>query len=982
MDLATSLTKKRRNNSDVLNNSHLGFSETFSQHINTSNNNKNMINEKLNPVDSSGNSKQQQQNYKLTSLPFHQFHKQTYSAFQTPQNSSSFAGSTATTHRSAYNKNSTNSKMEKDQLDKLYNTLNKFYQSEKQTEFLKMQQKLEQDNIKEELAMLRRQKQNKDLKDTLINQIQHKSTQKHNNINQEKLQQQQQNHKFYTVDTNLVSVFPKITETPKAEKEKKQDLLESQDQIKYEMQFRNKNEDKQEESRAKQQQQARNEWEANLKAKELKSQVKGDAERLQYEIVHGKYVNAQIKNKNKQLLNITQKLENQNQEDDSTPLFNRMSQASIYLNDQVPPLIDGNRYLNHNKKNLTSCNFLLSNAGLKTTPRTQYQETFFQNNGQKIRSNLSSQLDKPQENDDIHLNGDYNRQQTVDKKGNAYDNNYQTVVHEQVIEEDQETINQDENYQNDAQSVIDNLQDTNNLTQPLNNDDENITVYFDDKSKIDGHDNQSMIEVKSRKHQRYNGKFDEIMSNHSKFKANRSRMQHQNQVQTQNDAQSQSSQPVKLSRFNLEKMNQTLTSTKSYHQRVMSETASTISSKQVQEKVMRFTNKLIPPSLAQEDLQLNTLQFDALKRFIKQLEQEAIDVKRVAKEARLQNKDYDKRVDEEEKHNLTIQKTFRKNILQQIKQNSIQNLTHKELELSKPHIEGNEGYPPRPEPTRDEAKFAKRQLQQINKINLEQQIKDKDLLNKTMGSFNRTQQLKELFETQKLQNQEAMQTKAKSQSRKQDLDEIWQKTLKIQELKSKLQKELGVSFNDDKIKSMIKYNYGGVLLSPKDKSKVMNFDQQNVDTLSLTSTSINLNNLKVNYMNKKPNMTTAGSLMSSQYIKTNVLEQENNPRYSSVQKQRNLMDKIHELPQNQNAHSLQRIQQKINDQRSQQQNQQIQLRRKSGSQIEDNQQNHKINKKSQQKTQRNKDEIYPWENRQSSKEQARVIINKTSAILL
>lgn len=47
---------------------------------------------------------------------------------------------------------------------------------------------------------------------------------------------------------------------------------------------------------------------------------------------------------------------------------------------------------------------------------------------------------------------------------------------------------------------------------------------------------------------------------------------------------------------------------------------------------------------------------------------------------------------------------------------------------------------------------------------------------------------------------------------------MWQKTLKIQELKRKLQKELGVNFNDDKIKSMIQYNYGGKLFTLKNDS--------------------------------------------------------------------------------------------------------------------------------------------------------------------
>lgn len=86
--------------------------------------------------------------------------------------------------------------------------------------------------------------------------------------------------------------------------------------------------------------------------------------------------------------------------------------------------------------------------------------------------------------------------------------------------------------------------------------------------------------------------------------------------------------------------------------------------------------------------------------------------------AKQQNDAYDKRVDEEDLHNSRIKNSFKKNVLSQIKQNAFVQSFNKELELSKPHIEGNMGYPPRPQLNHDEAKVLKRHKQEINKNSL------------------------------------------------------------------------------------------------------------------------------------------------------------------------------------------------------------------------------------------------------------------------
>jgi len=127
----------------------------------------------------------------------------------------------------------------------------------------------------------------------------------------------------------LVSRFPKIQEQPKntqidharqlqhkynqelqlqmkqdkerAQKERERDKQETLDQIQFELLKRDANQDHINQMKVKYQEQALNEWEANLKAKNLQKTLHSNVDRLQYEIIHGKFQSNQTKNQNSQL---------------------------------------------------------------------------------------------------------------------------------------------------------------------------------------------------------------------------------------------------------------------------------------------------------------------------------------------------------------------------------------------------------------------------------------------------------------------------------------------------------------------------------------------------------------------------------------------------------------------------------------------------------------------------------------------------------
>ncbi|CDW83176.1 UNKNOWN [Stylonychia lemnae] len=891
MDLATSLTKKVRKSSVPQNQ----ISEKSSIGGERSSIGSSPIKYAKSRVQTS--SQNRNEDFKLTSLPFHQFHKQTYNAFKSPLNGS-FQGSTANSQKT----NGLNdTKLEKEQLDQLYDTLNRFYQSEKQNQHLKTQLQQLQSQLKEDSNIKQKLRQNKELKEYLIQQIVDKQFKKSISKQHEIAKDQQYNSKFQTVDTNLVSVFPKITETPKhqhkrmvkdqqnqynqqlqeqiknnklfSDLERQREIFENHQTMKHENNFRNKNDQTLNDMRYKYQEQAKKEWEANMRAKNIKNKVDIDVDKLQYEIIHGKYMNSPSRlskqtEQNFSRIDQSQAIRSNDLQFYKTNFMNESNHQNIF-HDSSNGINDGNRFLNHNKKNLNSCNFLTQAGPINNrTPRTLYQENFINSRGFYNRQSLNHSVESFHDIIEVESSQDHD-DEGDDIKGGV--DKMQTVVQEQVFEEDQ--LTNDQNNTINDQTIQDN-----NGNEDQENDNQAIDQNLELKKNI----------------------IDESGQAYSGIKNERSRMPPQN---------INSHQSGKLSKNNLDRFNHTLFSTKSNHFRGLSETASTISSKLVQEKVKKFTQQVIPPSLAQQELNLNNLQFDALQRFLKQLEDEAIDIKRAAKVQRQNNREYDKRVVDEEKHIQNVKQTFKKNILQQIKQNSIQNKEMRHLDLTKPHIEGNEGYPPRPEPTREEAHLHKKVQQQITKINLETQMKEKELMNKTMGHFNKTEQLKDIFDTQKKLNEEAMTTKNKYLNRKQELDDIWQKTQKIKSLKKKLQNELGISFNDDKIKQMMQYSYGNEFFTPK-RSQALSLEQMKeqeyADQKQRQEKEKNITR-QVYEIKKRANLTTAGSLINSQYITNNEKKNQDSETQSTQMKSK--------MNQEETFSRMQSIQKKIEQQR-------------------------------------------------------------------
>ena len=169
--------------------------------------------------------------------------------------------------------------------------------------------------------------------------------------------------------------------------ERERDKQETLDQIQYELLKRDANQDQINQMKVNYQQQALNEWEANLKAKNLKRTLHSNVDRLQYEIIHGKFQNSQSKNQNSQLKMIDGDSYNPNPQNTLNKsqliLHEGISKGNI-LSDQVPLNLDGNRFQNFNKKNLNSCNFLMSNAYGARTPKSMYQENFL-NSSQGFR---------------------------------------------------------------------------------------------------------------------------------------------------------------------------------------------------------------------------------------------------------------------------------------------------------------------------------------------------------------------------------------------------------------------------------------------------------------------------------------------------------------------------------------------------------------------------------------------------------------------
>jgi hypothetical protein len=128
----------------------------------------------------------------------------------------------------------------------------------------------------------------------------------------------------------------------------------------------------------------------------------------------------------------------------------------------------------------------------------------------------------------------------------------------------------------------------------------------------------------------------------------------------------------------------------------------------VQSTPNKFNETMTHFTGATPNLQLQPIQYDYLKRFIKQLEDETLAMHRQAKQRKMLNQQYDQRVKHEETKRDVLRATYKDSIKQQLAHNSEKKQRHAQNELLVPHIQGTEGYPPVPEPSKEELVTKKR----------------------------------------------------------------------------------------------------------------------------------------------------------------------------------------------------------------------------------------------------------------------------------
>ena len=79
---------------------------------------------------------------------------------------------------------------------------------------------------------------------------------------------------------------------------------------------------------------------------------------------------------------------------------------------------------------------------------------------------------------------------------------------------------------------------------------------------------------------------------------------------------------------------------------------------------------------AAPNLQLQPIQYDYLKRFIKQLEDETLAMHRQAKQRKMLNQQYDQRIKHEETKRDVLRATYKDSIKQQLAHNSAKKQQH------------------------------------------------------------------------------------------------------------------------------------------------------------------------------------------------------------------------------------------------------------------------------------------------------------------
>lgn len=137
---------------------------------------------------------------------------------------------------------------------------------------------------------------------------------------------------------------------------------------------------------------------------------------------------------------------------------------------------------------------------------------------------------------------------------------------------------------------------------------------------------------------------------------------------------------------------------------------------------------LMPPALANDvksqasNFQVGNLQpiqYDYLKRLIKQLEDEAIEQHRIAKERKNMNTRLDEKAAMEKQRKDALWGQYKDGIRAQMRAHSEAKVHHEKDEKEKPHFDSPHGYPPHPEPTDFEQRMKRRNDQETIKTTLD-----------------------------------------------------------------------------------------------------------------------------------------------------------------------------------------------------------------------------------------------------------------------
>ena len=84
------------------------------------------------------------------------------------------------------------------------------------------------------------------------------------------------------------------------------------------------------------------------------------------------------------------------------------------------------------------------------------------------------------------------------------------------------------------------------------------------------------------------------------------------------------------------------------------------------------------------------------------MEAEAVSAKRTAQETRFFNQKFDKKVRDLSLNKSKLAREIKKHVMEQINDKKEKNLRKKEIDRSIPDIEGDMGYPPRPQLSKNE----------------------------------------------------------------------------------------------------------------------------------------------------------------------------------------------------------------------------------------------------------------------------------------